>query len=197
MFCLKSNTFSLINRQLYRYMSSFDNLPVFKSQQSLDNLYPKSQISSDIKTNAKSETDNVFSGHIPIKELQISYCRSSGPGGQHVNKTNTKVTVQFQLSSANWIPNETKEKLKQLHKNNINKDGFWIIRSDKTRAQLMNLADCLDKIRCYITEASKPIKQPSIETLEKIRENREKAAIRRLEDKKKRSLMKSDRQSLY
>jgi len=59
-----------------------------------------------------------------------------------------------------------------------------MIRSDKTRAQVINLADCMDKLRCYITEVSKPIYKPSIESLEKIRENREKAAIRRLEDKK-------------
>lgn len=82
------------------------------------------------------------------------------------------------------------------HKNNINKEGFWMIRSDKTRAQVINLADCMDKLRCYITEASKPIYKPSIETLEKIRENREKAAIRRLEDKKHKSILKSNRHSI-
>ena len=82
------------------------------------------------------------------------------------------------------------------HKNNINKEGFWIIRSDKTRAQIINLGDCMDKIRCYITEASKPLSQPSIESLEKIKENREKAAIRRLETKKQRSVLKSERRSI-
>jgi hypothetical protein len=60
----------------------------------------------------------------------------------------------------------------------------------------MNLADCMDKIRCYITEASKPIPKPSFETLEMIRERREKAAINRLQQKRIRSVIKSDRNSI-
>lgn len=55
-----------------------------------------------------------FSGHIPIDKLEITYCRSSGPGGQHVNKTNTKVTVKFHLASADWIPEKIREKLAVL-----------------------------------------------------------------------------------
>ena len=55
-----------------------------------------------------------FNGHIPIKKLDISYSRSSGPGGQHVNTTNTKVTVKLHLPSADWIPEETKQRLQQI-----------------------------------------------------------------------------------
>lgn len=81
------------------------------------------------------------------------------------------------------------------HKNSINKEGLWIIRSDKTRTQMLNVADCMDKLRCYITEASQPIRKPSQETLDAIRECRERAAINRLQQKRIRSAVKRDRSS--
>lgn len=69
-----------------------------------------------------------------------------------------------------------------------------MIRSDKTRQQSLNLADCMDKLRCYIAEAANPPKvEPSFETLEMIRVRREKAAIRRLETKKHRSVFKAQK----
>lgn len=52
-----------------------------------------------------------FSGFIPLNNLQITYSRSSGPGGQHVNTVNTKVDVRFKLAEADWIPEKTREKL--------------------------------------------------------------------------------------
>lgn len=63
--------------------------------------------------------ENEFSGYIPVKKLQISYCKSSGPGGQHVNTTNTKVTVSLHLESADWIPENAKQKLAVIVWNNF------------------------------------------------------------------------------
>lgn len=82
----------------------------------------------------------------------------------------------------------------EQHKNSINKDGLWQVRSDKTREQHINLADCMDKLRCFITEASQPAHEPSQETLEIIRIRREKAAQERLKNKRMRSSLKRDRQ---
>lgn len=44
-------------------------------------------------------------------KVQITGCRSSGPGGQHVNTTNTKATLRFHLESADWIPEELRKRL--------------------------------------------------------------------------------------
>ncbi|XP_075678839.1 large ribosomal subunit protein mL62 isoform X1 [Dermatophagoides pteronyssinus] len=135
-----------------------------------------------------------FTGYIPINQLDISYCTSSGPGGQNVNRNFTKVTVKLHLPTANWIPDDIKDRITELHKNSINKDGYWLIRSDKTRQQLLNVADCMDKLRCYIAEAAKPPNlEPSFETLEKQRQDRERASIRRLEMKKQRSIFKAQK----
>ncbi|KAF7489315.1 Peptidyl-tRNA hydrolase ICT1 [Sarcoptes scabiei] len=125
---------------------------------------------SNVSESMESFVDNTFTGYIPIKKIDFSYSTSSGPGGQNVNRIYTK------------------------HKNSISKEGDWIIRSDKTRHQMLNVADCLDKLRCFVAEATKPPKiEPSFETLEKIRQQREKAAQKRLQEKRHRSMMKADK----
>lgn len=166
-------------------------VPEFKSAYSLDKIYAKSSLDWTATPAANVSTDK-FNGYIPVEALSITYARSSGPGGQHVNKTNTKVRVSFHLASADWIPVQTRTELAKLHRNNINKDGFWSITSEKTRMQSLNLADCMDKLRCYITEATIEVVAPSVETLEMKRLQAEKAAARRLRDKKLHSMRKQD-----
>src|SRR5690606_17694183 len=64
-----------------------------------------------------------FSGYIPMDQIQFSYSTSSGPGGQNVNKLNTKVELRFHLDSASWIPEEARNKMKDLCRNKINQKG--------------------------------------------------------------------------
>jgi peptidyl-tRNA hydrolase ICT1 len=104
-----------------------------------------------------------------MDQLDITYSRSSGPGGQNVNKVNTKVEVRFQLNSATWISEDVKSKLLEKFKNKITKDGFVIFRSDLTRHQQLNLADCLEKIRASVRACLVEDTEPSEETAEKIR----------------------------
>lgn len=127
-----------------------------------------------------------FTGVIPMKKLIIDSCRASGPGGQHVNKKNTKVSVSFHLETADWLPEETRTKLSEIHRSNINKEGFFTIRSDKTRYQTLNIADCMDKLRAYISEAEQPppVEILSVETLELRRQRLERAAAERLKTKR-------------
>lgn len=56
---------------------------------------------------------NKFNGYIPLNELDITYSRSSGPGGQNVNVVNTKVDVRFKLDSATFITDEVKKKIRE------------------------------------------------------------------------------------
>lgn len=141
---------------------------------------------------AMNQAAKRFDGVIPIKKLIIDACRSSGPGGQHVNKKNTKVSVSFHLESADWLPDETKSRLADIHKSRITKEGFLTVRSDKTRAQTLNIADCMDRLRCFISEAEQPPPQEllSIETIETRRRNLERATAERLKEKRSRSLIK-------
>lgn len=67
------------------------------------------------------------------------------------------------------------------------------MKSEKTRTQALNLADCLDKIRCYVTEAAIPPPEVSEETLEARRRIVEKAAAERVRQKRIRSLDKANK----
>ncbi|KAG8537682.1 hypothetical protein GDO81_024083, partial [Engystomops pustulosus] len=97
--------------------------------------------------------------------LTISYSKSSGPGGQNVNKVNTKAEIRFHLSSADWIPEDVRQKISQQNRNRINREGELIVSSQVSRYQMRNLADCLDKIRTMISEANqkpKPVTKEDI-----------------------------------
>lgn len=78
--------------------------------------------------------------------------------------------------------------------NQINKDGYFIIRSEKTRLQLLNQADAITKLRDIIYKLEQPELTISPETEEKIRKNKEKATRQRLAEKRSRSLVKAGRQ---
>ncbi|XP_037023213.2 peptidyl-tRNA hydrolase ICT1, mitochondrial isoform X2 [Artibeus jamaicensis] len=133
----------------------------FQSIYSLDKLYPESR-GVDTAWRVPDDAKQANSD-IPLDRLTISYCRSSGPGGQNVNKVNSKAEVRFHLATADWIAEPVRQKIAVTHKNKINKSGELILTSECSRYQLRNLADCLQKIRDMIAEASQPAKEPSRE----------------------------------
>lgn len=55
--------------------------------------------------------DNKFNGFIPMNDVIVTYSRSSGPGGQNVNKLDTKVDLRFHVNSAKWIPEAVRERM--------------------------------------------------------------------------------------
>uniref|UniRef100_A0A452GS94 Large ribosomal subunit protein mL62 n=1 Tax=Gopherus agassizii TaxID=38772 RepID=A0A452GS94_9SAUR len=124
----------------------------FRSEYALDRLYPE-QNRSDAAERTQDGTRQT-SPDIPMDCLSISYCRSSGPGGQNVNKVNSKAEIRFHLASADWIAEDVRQKIAVMHKNKINKSGELIINSEVSRYQMKNLADCLEKIRNMIKEAT-------------------------------------------
>lgn len=122
-----------------------------------------------------------FDGVIPIKRLVIECCRASG----HMNKNSSKVSVAFHLPTADWLPEQTRTKLAEIHKANLNNNGFLTIRSDKTRSQTLNIADCMDRLRAFISEAEQPPEPELIlETIEMKRQRLERASAERLRSKR-------------
>ncbi|CAH8596157.1 unnamed protein product [Schistosoma guineensis] len=183
-----------ISRPSVRCLSSFE------SAQNPVNLYPNSDPNAVFKKPTEpSISQNVFNGYIPIDELQISYAYSSGPGGQHVNRNKTKVEIRFHVPSASWIPDQVKQLFMEREANRINKENYFIITSDHTRKQILNQADCLERIRRIIRECvnslNKP--EPSPETLEAIQSRKVKANEERLRKKKEKSYTKQLRQDHY
>ncbi|XP_038942124.1 large ribosomal subunit protein mL62 isoform X1 [Rattus norvegicus] len=133
------------------------------------------------------------SSDIPLDRLSISYCRSSGPGGQNVNKVNSKAEVRFHLASADWIAEPVRQKIALTHKNKINKAGELVLTSESSRYQFRNLAECLQKIRDMIAKASQVPKEPSKEDAQLQRLRIEKMNRERLRQKRINSTIKTSR----
>jgi protein subunit release factor B len=90
---------------------------------------------------------------IPESLLEVSTSRASGPGGQHVNKTESKVEIRFNLNTATWIPYEVRVRLTQLYPAKVTKDGDFVLTDSTTRSQHRNYENCLNKLRELLTHA--------------------------------------------
>jgi peptidyl-tRNA hydrolase ICT1 len=100
---------------------------------------------------------------IPVDTMDTRFARSSGPGGQNVNKVNTKADVRFHVDSADWIPAYTRDRLRQLFGNRFNKQGYIVVASDEFRTQKKNLEACLNRIREMLLQASQVPEETSKE----------------------------------
>ncbi|XP_020539727.1 peptidyl-tRNA hydrolase ICT1, mitochondrial isoform X2 [Jatropha curcas] len=105
---------------------------------------------------------------ITIDHVTVSFARSGGPGGQNVNKVNTKVDMRFNVKDAYWLSERVRERIMQMEKNRINKDGEIVISSTKTRTQKGNIEDALTKLQAIIDAASYVPPPPSEEQKKKI-----------------------------
>ncbi|XP_026133119.1 large ribosomal subunit protein mL62 [Carassius auratus] len=148
---------------------------------------------SHMKQASHFTQDDRFS-RIPVDKLKITYSRSSGPGGQHVNKVSTKAEVRFHVQTAEWIPEEVRQEILLKNKTRVNKAGELIVTSEISRSQQRNLEDCLQKISEMITEASQQKPEPSKEDIALRAHRLEKRNLERLKQKKLHTATKQARQ---
>lgn len=92
---------------------------------------------------------------IILNELQFKAVRSSGPGGQHVNKTATKIELTFPLLSSEGLTETEKETLQKRLKSRLLSDGTLLLQCGETRSQLRNKKLCIDRIITLLEENSK------------------------------------------
>ena len=93
---------------------------------------------------------------IKIEEWEIteSFMRSSGPGGQHVNKVSSAVELRFEAERSPNLPSYVKARLRKISGRKWTKDGALIITAEKHRLQPLNRALALKKLITLITEAT-------------------------------------------
>ena len=87
---------------------------------------------------------------IPLDEFQFTYARSSGPGGQNVNKVNSKAVLRWPLTTSPSLPDDVRTRLLAKVGNQVTNEGDLVIMSDRYRDQPRNREDCLDKVRAMI-----------------------------------------------
>lgn len=132
---------------------------------------------------------------VSLEHVTVNFARSGGPGGQNVNKVNTKVDMRFKVEAAGWLPTRIKEKILQTEKNRINSEGELVISSTKTRTQKGNIEDALSKLQALIDAAAYVPPPPSEATKNKINKLARIENERRLDTKKKSSMKKANRRA--
>jgi ribosome-associated protein len=89
---------------------------------------------------------------LPAWLFEVSFSRSSGPGGQNVNKVSSKVHLRFAFE-ASALPAHVKARIRTLGRNQLDADGRLLVVSQKTRDQNQNVEDARDKIVALVTQA--------------------------------------------
>ena len=93
-----------------------------------------------------------------LSEFQFLTSRSSGPGGQNVNKVNSKVELRFDIQNSSLLSEEQKEILLAKLSTKISSEGILSIVSQRDRSQLTNKEDAIRKFYVLISKALKPLK---------------------------------------
>jgi ribosome-associated protein len=84
---------------------------------------------------------------IPMRELQFTFARSGGPGGQNVNKVNTKATLRWAVVATTSLPEAVHARFLARYRRRVTNEGDVVLTSQRFRDQSRNVADCLDKLR--------------------------------------------------
>jgi len=97
------------------------------------------------------------------EEIQETFVRASGPGGQNVNKLSTAVEMRFDARHSPSLPDDVSIRLQKLAGRRLTKDGVIVIESQRHRTQDRNRADALEKLVALITEAAH-VPKPRVKT---------------------------------
>jgi ribosome-associated protein len=127
---------------------------------------------------------------IPESELNITFARSGGKGGQNVNKTSTKVIIHWSVGKSMVLTDEEKARVREKLANRINNEDELVLMSEEERSQLQNRESAIARLQELVTEA--------LHVPKKRRPTRpsKSSKLKRLEGKKIRSQIKKERRSI-
>jgi len=127
---------------------------------------------------------------IPESELRFSFARSSGPGGQNVNKVSSKATMHWDAVNSPSVPDDVKQRFLARFRSKLTTQGEIVIVSQESRDQPKNIQLCLDKLRNMLLEVLTPPKKrrPTKPT--------KGSKVRRLDAKKNKSQTKQNRRPI-
>ena len=122
---------------------------------------------------------------IPLRELRFGFSRSSGPGGQNVNKLNTKVTLHWDVEGSPSLPEGVRQRFVARYGRRISRDGDLVLTSQRFRDQGRNVGDCLEKLRNMIEDVAraprrrKPTRPGRGAVEGRLREKRQRSTLKR------------------
>lgn len=127
---------------------------------------------------------------IPEDEFLIKFVKSSGPGGQNINKLSTKVFLKWNVLQSESLPKAVKERFFDRWSSRLTTKGEVVLSSDKFRVRKKNLDDAFSRLRKMIEMVLVPPKKrketkPSRSSIEK-----------RIQEKKRRSSTKQNRKKI-
>jgi len=126
-----------------------------------------------------------------LTELTFRTSRSSGAGGQHVNKTETKVEVLLDINASAGLSDEEKSTIQSRLASRINDEGVLQLTSQKSRSQFSNKEDSIERLQALIEKAlipkvkrkrTKPSKEAIEDRLSEKKQNAEKKLSRKKPD---------------
>jgi ribosome-associated protein len=91
---------------------------------------------------------------IPLREFRFSFARSSGPGGQNVNKVSTKVTLRWAVLASRSLPGPVRRRFLAKYRRRVTAQGDFLMTSQRFRDAGRNVADCLEKLRKMLAEVA-------------------------------------------
>jgi len=128
---------------------------------------------------------------IPSEEFQFTYARSAGPGGQNVNKVNSKAILHWPVAQSTQLPQEVKMRFLSRYRHKITTLGEVVISGQRFRDQPKNAEDCLERLKEMILavweapvkrKRTKPSRGGKERRLQAKREQSERKAGRRAPD---------------
>ena len=128
---------------------------------------------------------------IPLDELQFRFSKSSGPGGQHVNKSETRVTLLFDVANSPSLTDEQKALLMEKLQNRMDKAGVLQISVQTFRSQSRNRDTAVARFQRLLQNALTPPKK------RKRTKPGKAAKEKRLAEKKQRSQRKEERRQKW
>lgn len=124
---------------------------------------------------------------IDEREITLGFVRSSGPGGQNVNKVSTSVELRFDAAHSPGLPDDVRNRLIKIAGRKVTREGVLIIEARRFRTQEKNRADAIERLAALIRQAAvEPVKRrrtrPTLQSKDE-----------RIKRKKRRSLIKESR----
>ncbi len=93
---------------------------------------------------------------IPDRELVFTFARSSGPGGQNVNKTETKATLRWAVRESPSLPADVRARFVRSFATRITTEGELVLSSQRHRDRSRNIDDCLEKLAAMLRSVAIP-----------------------------------------